>query len=455
MRPGRFFRLGFQYVGQRSRLPRPTDRPTVNSLIAANLDAFRSAGEYEILTVPHFKTSESASVEQRSFIASQEIREEYPVTAPPTAVERRQLLDHLEEKFSVMRTVVPEDFLSFEKFLEVVSCLNFQASPGLPYCRQYPTIADFLGWDGMTFQMERAQELYAHVMYVVKHRVADPFRVFIKQEPLPAAKVQQGRWRLIFSCPLVLQVLDHLLFKDQNQKELEEMLRLPTKIGWTPFYGMAELVVRDITDPYSMDKSAWDHLFPAWCVDLDKDFRQSLAFAPPLWHDLVDWRYRTSFQECELRFSDGSQYRQLFKGFMKSGLVNTLTTNSHAQYFMYWVACRRSGVPPTPGVIIGDDQLAEGMMENAISLYREMGCKIKQLDRNYHFAGFDLASKTPLYWSKHVTNLLYTDNLAETLEAYQMLYAFHPVKFGIMQQLLAQVEPARLKTARYLRSKLT
>lgn len=350
---------------------------------------------------------------------------------------------------------IPSDFLSFERFLEVVKQLNFQASPGLPFCYRYPTNAQLFDWDGEYFSLFRARMVYEWMIDAIQCDAELPFRVFVKDEPITQEKYEQQRWRLIFACPVIWQILDHMLFDYSNDKELECMWSVPSKLGWNPFFGGDRLAKMYFENPLSLDKSMWDWTYPDWLVEMEKEFRHRMVTAPALWHALVDFRFSRSFSNCVFQFSNGLKLRQQFTGFMKSGLVNTLSSNSHGQYFIHLLVSMRMGLPlDIPFWTIGDDVLADYPdldLEEFKKQHFELGVLLKECKRELKFAGFDLQSMEPCYYSKHVTNLLYAEDLVEVLDAYQYLYCYSP-KLELFQDILSELAPERVLSRKYLKA---
>nr|UNY47213.1 MAG: hypothetical protein 3 [Solemoviridae sp.] len=346
---------------------------------------------------------------------------------------------------------MPEDPLSYENFRAVVRNLNFDASVGFPYCRIYANLGEVFQWDGVNLDEPSVQLWYRLFLKWLEEPIAYPFRVFIKDELVKKEKFDQGRLRLIFVSPLFNQLLDHLLFDIPNKLEQEYAWEIPTKLGWQPFWGGAEKLVSNFDDPVSLDKSMWDWTVSWELLEIDKEFRKrNVLNLTEEVSKLIDLSYDLAFKNSSMFFSSGHCLQQNFNGLMKSGLVNTLSTNSHLQVVIHLLSS-------TCGHhykmwCIGDDVV----MTRPCQEYRknlEKYCLIKEFEEGYLFAGFDCYDKVPLYWSKHVNNLLYAkeEDLAELLEAYQRLYVFDKEKLSIIQELLGQLEPRLVKSPSYLK----
>lgn len=362
------------------------------------------------------------------------------------------VLNQAEDDFAMIKVHVSDDFINYDRFREIVRSLNFDATPGYPLCRSFATVGDLFKWDGFNFSEDSVLRFWHEWKIWLENPIQFPFRMFIKDEPISKEKYDLGRWRLIFASPLYYQILDHFLFDDMNNMEMEAQWLVPTKLQWHPFWGGAEIGVSTFDRPASIDKSMWDWTMLEDFVLLDKDFRKSRVLkAPQRWYDLVDLSYKLAYEQATFVFSSGLVFEQPGIGLMKSGLLNTLTTNSHCQYFIH-VLCSNKCQHRYKFWTIGDDVL----MTYPCDLYlREMSrfSKVKKVDPECIFAGFNLKNKEPCYWSKHYNRLLFSadEQLAEILDSYQRLYAFCDKKLDIIQDLLYQYDFTKLRTKRYLK----
>lgn len=348
-----------------------------------------------------------------------------------------------------IKTMISSDFLSYERFKEVCYSLNMDASPGYPLCRNYPTNSDLFQWDGVKIPEHILVRLYSEFQVFVNNRVHYPFRVFLKDEPITLKKAQEGRWRIIFSAPLYKQILDHLLFDEMNEAEAQHMWRLPTKLRWHPFWGSAEAVMMGFSNPCSMDKSSFDWTVTDWMIQLAKEFRKNMVVGPPLWYELVDWTYSDSFDRPLVILSSGEIYQQQDFGLQKSGLVNTLSDNSHIQCFVHWMSEDVCGHQHS-FITIGDDTMVDSPCKQYLDETASYTI-LKEIEWKAKFAGFDLEKKIPVYWSKHYAMLLHSTEIEEALDSYQRLYVFSDDKLEFIQQLLAQFDKTKIRSKFYLR----
>jgi hypothetical protein len=65
----------------------------------------------------------------------------------------------------------------------------------------------------------------------VQHRLADPIRVFIKSEPMKRSKIENERYRLIWSISLIDQLLERVLWYEQTKEEISAWETIPSKPG--------------------------------------------------------------------------------------------------------------------------------------------------------------------------------------------------------------------------------
>lgn len=352
-----------------------------------------------------------------------------------------------EKLYAPVRYVLPADWNSRRSFEDVLRFdLNFKSSPGIPLMFQYSTVAQAVGWDGMSLDPLKVELMWQLVSARLINRDWDPYRLFIKPEPHKIKKCSERRFRLIFAGGLVDQIIDHMLFGHQNKLEIKKHLEIPTKVGWAPFGGGTVLLTRMIRDPMAIDKSSWDWLAPQWVFLADLQLRERLCDgATAEWLDLVRARYKYAFEDAVVVASDGGVYKQRVPGLMKSGLVNTIATNSVSQVFLHLAASRRCGVVPKKLIAMGDDTLQEKESHpDYLRHLQDLGCEVKEVDYQYHFCGYDLQSEVPLYWDKHFFSLSYlnTDLAIETLRSYQRNWAMDDTgKLSWLRSLILEFDP--------------
>lgn len=318
-----------------------------------------------------------------------------------------------------------------------------QASSGYPLCRAYPTIGAFLGTK-LDLKPDKVIHLYSMIVQRLKDTApADPFRVFMKAEPHKPKKVEEGRWRLIFCCSLVDQVIDQLLFGEQNDCFVQNHRNLPIKPGWTPYGGGLNLL-RSFHNPVSTDKSSWDWLYPPWLVTVLFKVRLGLWINPEdWWQRLATYRYQQTFVDARVLLSSGKVFRQLVPGLMKSGLVNTISDNSISQLCLHILACKRVGIMRSPrSVSMGDDELKE-WFEGFDQYFVELSkmSKIKEVAYKAEFAGITVDGE-PCHVMRNLASLVHTkeQDLEDTLDSYQRVYAMSG-RFYVIKHLVTCLAP--------------
>lgn len=353
----------------------------------------------------------------------------------------------------------------FEKFLDaVIRTLDFSSSTGLGEFKNWPTIGEALGWNGIGFSKpqevdrlkrsvrqrlsqlayglpegslgpdkragqvsniptEDLQKAYCEDQEIGRREgyrdngcylPADPIKLFIKDEPHSRSKVEEGRFRLIHCLSLEDQIVDRLLFYPWVGAELRDPMAVMAKAGWAPLpagYQAMDAIFNDRA--VAVDKTAWDWTMPEWVVRAYVDVKLSqIRNSSPLYEWLV-WRrlWYILGPGTTFRMYDGRVYRQTYWGLMKSGWFLTLSMNSMAQGLQHILAWRRMGrLDKLPQLwAMGDDTVLTEFTDHA-GYWRALettGCIVKKVETSREFAGFRISgsgpsvSVTPLYPDKH------------------------------------------------------
>lgn len=326
-----------------------------------------------------------------------------------------------------------------------------QASPGFPYCLDAPTIGQWLKFDESTLLYDpiRVEELWFDVQKVMRGEFEHIFRAFIKSEPHKLEKAKEGRWRLIMASSLPVQIVWHMLFDPYNNIVCEKANELPCQQGLIlPFGGWKRALRKWKSEKkfVGLDKSAWDWTAPFWMLQLDLQLRFRLGRGRRMreWFILAEAMYKDAFQYSRIMFSNGMVYLQRIPGIMKSGLVNTISTNSNCQLFAHVEACIRLNIPilPLPSAC-GDDTLQRKEQVENLDPYREMGIVVKTVSEGIEFIGHEFTDNgpVPLYLEKHFVNLLYqkTENLGEYLDSMCRMYC-HTQYFQIWEDIAIKMK---------------
>lgn len=351
----------------------------------------------------------------------------------PTRQQMDSILYIMEDEYSKCSTDIT-GFDEFTNFMKCIRNLDYTSSPGIPFMFERTTIGDWLGFDGIDYNPVQIQILWAMVQDLIR----DPspyilWRVFIKQEPHKLAKADSKRWRLIMCPPLHVQVLWQMLFAKQNAKEITESFSIPSQQGmilcggqWKHYKRQWELK----RTTYGSDKSAWDWTVKGWMFKLDLEFRIRMLRGHGIekWTTLALKLYEDAFKNTNLVLSSGIIYKQQEWGVMKSGCVNTISTNSHCQVMLHILYSLDHDISHHPMVkACGDDTLQAEIHTLDLNGYEKYGCKIKTVSDTLEFMGHEFRTHgpVPMYLGKHVYNILHCndDILPEMLDAYLRLYA--------------------------------
>lgn len=225
----------------------------------------------------------------------------------------------------------------------------------------------------------------------VARNLADPIRVFIKGELHSTEKIEKGRFRLIASVSLIDQLVERLLYADQNEAEIAAWSRIPSKPGLGLDDKGLEQLRRNIDamgEPWATDMRGYDWSVPAWLLELEGKARIKLAGAAS------NGRYARAVMSrvqalcySVIVLSDGSMYSQTKPGIQKSGSYNTSAGNSRKRAMLAWLAAyRATGKYRVVRVMTAGDDCVEdisGVNIGSLMLaYQRMGFHLKLQDRS-------------------------------------------------------------------------
>lgn len=212
--------------------------------------------------------------------------------------------------------------------------------------------------------------------WLVSQGYCDPVRVFVKQEPHPMRKLDEGRVRLISSVSLVDQLVERVLFGRQNRKEITQWKSIPSKPGMglslteqmkSVFEQVSSLAAS--REAAEADISGFDWSVQEWELNLDLEVRLRLGNFPPKLEMAARNRFKC-FMNSVFQLSNGELISQVSPGLMKSGSYCTSSTNSRIRVAMAYLI----GSPWC--IAMGDDSV-EGYVTNAREKYESLGhiCK--------------------------------------------------------------------------------
>lgn len=325
------------------------------------------------------------------------------------------------------------------------------------------TIGEALGWNGfecdpqrLLFFKEMVRERWDRLMS--GHLEADDIKVFVKQEPHKTSKLREGRYRLISAVSVVDTMIDRILFSHWHRLALEKVGRTPCLMGWNPVGGGFRWLERRFAGKgkkVSLDKSAWDWTVTKKFIRLWYWFVVGLPInAPTWWKQMVYSRFCLLYRDAWFRFSDGARVQQPGWGVQKSGCFLTLILNSVGQSMAHYIANFRLGLPPRANEpwAIGDDTLQEDFpeLQDYLKQLSALGLAVKESQPIdwIDFAGFIIKDDLcwPAYWQKHCYKIrkVSPSVAADTLDAYQRLYAYEPVMLELIQYNLGLIAPERV-----------
>lgn len=326
-----------------------------------------------------------------------------------------------------VKWAIPDDFLTENHFRRVVmSGIVWNSSPGYPYKRIAGDNAGFFGAVNGIPNPDRMRLIWQMVQDRLVNRDCDPIYLFIKQEPLPARKID--RKRLISSVSVIDQIIDHMLFDGFNDAVVANAADGAIKVGWTPHSGGWKLMPRK---GHSIDKSTWDWTMMPWLINLCLRVRELTCLPSPhfdLWLELATWRYGCLFNNPLFVEPGGKLFRQRRPGVMKSGSVVTIIDNSIAQLLLHLRVLDILELDNDGWFWAMGDDTRQKFIAN-LKRYLEVlsrFCRVRSVTEECEFAGFRFSpgKLEPLYQAKHAYILLHADPKVELdlVQAYSLLY---------------------------------
>lgn len=349
---------------------------------------------------------------------------------------------------------LPDDFMTRAHFERVIRTLNFDSTPGLPYCRTQPTIGQWLGWNGLEFDPYKVDALWHDVQMLLEGDDDVLYKAFIKLEPHKKVKVEQGRWRIIICFPLHLQVLWKMVSDHLNTSLVKNAIDIPCKQGFTLARGDWKIYYqqwKQIGYNAGTDASAWDWCFNEWMMRFVINMRLRLTRGTKkdmqTYERLLRKIYALAFMPgARIVLPDGTVLEQLFIGLEKSGSPNTISDNTFARLGASIIVCMMLGLPLTRdniGDFVGDDELKRLLrdptfIERLKLAYLRLGIVIKQIDWGLEFIGhrFEADGPKPMYFSKHIWKFYYVsdEDLNTFLDSMLRLYC-HSEQYWYWEQV--------------------
>jgi hypothetical protein len=257
--------------------------------------------------------------------------------------------------------------------------------------------------------------------------LCDAVKVFVKGDPHKLSKIEEGRFRLIFSVSLVDNCIARLTSSLQNQTEINAWQDIPHKPGMglnDP--GLASIIQSVVLGALNgkikdSDVSGWDWSVHNWELNADCDRRIALNQSS----GTVFERVMRSHYYCVARkvmvLSDGTMYQQTVPGIMPSGWYNTSSTNCFMRgldhHLIVLYANEENSLIESWRLIIawiiemGDDAV-EREVPDAQEYYKRLGKTVKQYNsvtpEDFEFCStrFVNGSGYPLNADKQLVNFL-------------------------------------------------
>lgn len=231
------------------------------------------------------------------------------------------------------------------------------------------------------------------------------YRVFIKSELHPIEKAESGRWRLIFSNPLILNLVERIIYADLFEVEKADCLRYPPKIGLVMSgpdkvqhsARLCDAVRRQLGEHLATtDAKGWDWSVNSWLYKAQAE-AYAQTQAPEIARAIRNLAHMV--MNKTIMFSDGLLYTQDEEGIQASGSYPTSQANSRMR------ALARYLIDRTRCITMGDDCI-ESFKLGLVESYAKLGLRLKP----YHACTPDNFE----FCSKHFTptSLVATDHSA-------------------------------------------
>lgn len=326
----------------------------------------------------------------------------------PDYVTRTRILHVTKRFYRECRWRIPDDFLTRAHYERALEQLEWQSSPGYPYMNHGTTNAQYFCWGTENYPL-KVDEVWDIVQRRLKGEASDPIRLFIKPEPLKKKKLENKTYRLISSVSVVDQILDIMIFGDCNEALIANWYKIPNKAGWSPVGGGYRIMPRQ--QWMAIDKSKWDWSVKPWLLEMDLELRAAMCVnVSAKWLELASMRYVQLFGNPLFVTSGGVLLRQRKPGVMKSGCINTISSNSIMQTILHVTACLKLDIPVGAIYTMGDDTLQQPV-KNLQPYLDELSkyCVVKHAVLRNEFAGFRYTGchVEPLYKGKHAYKLLH------------------------------------------------
>jgi hypothetical protein len=307
---------------------------------------------------------------------------------------------------------------------ESAASLKGDATPGVPWMKYAATnsqvlrvVGDVLKKSvenrilGILSQGEKIFEMSPQEL--VENNVCSPIRLFVKDEPHKEIKVLAGMFRLISGVAVDDQMIDRLLYKAQNNREIDSWEQCVSKPGIGLDDDGLKIMgkfFQDILSEHgeltSIDIKAWDWSVQGWELEAEAELRRRLAESScdSTWHFLNRVRcYAISHKVFALPNGELIAQKGDF-GIMASGWLNTSSSNSHIGALLDAIItveehCENGGTienfdyeQSLCAAIMGDDKVRKRVTEAYLRKMEELGHTVKEFEHFKKLEGVEFCS---------------------------------------------------------------
>lgn len=290
--------------------------------------------------------------------------------------------------------------------------LKGDSTPGVPWCDLAPSNQKLLESDVSRNLLFRAvcirlcdilslgdRVFSLSAVELVRLNVCSPIRLFIKDEPHKRVKLDSGKLRLISGVAVDDQILDRMVFGLQNNKEIDNWHKIPSKPG----LGLDDTGLRLLAQTFSSmlekgpiqatDVSGWDWSVQEWEMDVDRRVRQRLAGVDDstLLGFLMHVRSYCAARKVFV-LPDGTLVTQTTPGVQPSGWYCTSSTNSRMRLAARVAVLGANHPDATRLVAMGDDAVEGALAGDHLDRYRELGHIVKGATTFDNVAGVEFCS---------------------------------------------------------------
>lgn len=311
---------------------------------------------------------------------------QYPAAPPPVGCDEKSLQsimdldlsDMSDEMVNKVSEILHLDFIFENQVVE-------KSSPGAPWIKLGASNEDII--DNYKPLLKRViVERLVFMLYndleeesaldLLHLGLADPVKLFVKNEPHAQRKLVEGRLRLISSVSICWNTISRLLYGRQNRLEKHNWSKgvIPSMCGM----GSSDEDLRTLKGYWDSqgfdnlaeaDVSGWDWSIQAWELEADVERRIEASGRGPLLARLMRNTHYVMARKVFM-LSNGTLLAQESTGVLPSGWYCTTTTNSYIRALAAHLVGARFYK------VLGDDSV-ESFVEGAVERYEDLGHDVK------------------------------------------------------------------------------